>query len=352
MDRSATVLVTGATGFIGGRVVEAMHLSGAAAVRAGIRSWSSAARIARFCVPIVACDVLRPHQLSEAMSGVDVVVHCAAGSEQTIVAGTCNVLEAARQQGVRRVVHLSTAEVYGNCSGTISEDRALTSVGVPYVDAKIEAEALCSRASERGDAVTVLRPSIVYGPFGQSYTVDIARRLKTGKWGRFAGRADGRCNLIYVDDLVRAILLTARSERAAGEAFNLVGPDELTWNEYFERFNAALGLPQLRELSATRARTQSALVVPLRAVGSSVLRRFEDPILRANARSRLLNGVFKRARVIVDTAPTPNQLDRLYPRRAHYSAAKAEELLGYTPTIDLDAGLAMSTRWLAHHRLT
>src|SRR2546430_14479775 len=102
------VLITGAGGFIGGRVAEVLHSSGCAQVRAGVRRWAGAARIGRLPVEIVPCDLADPGQVDAACDGVTAVVQCARvagpGSETPLR----NLLEAAYRRGVTRVVYLST----------------------------------------------------------------------------------------------------------------------------------------------------------------------------------------------------------------------------------------------------
>src|SRR5262245_10664748 len=99
------VLVTGAGGFIGGRVVEVFHRLGRP-VRAGVRRWSSGARIGRFPVEIVQCDVVERANLDVALDGVTAIVHCAVGDRDVVTRDTENVLAAALDASVRRVVHL------------------------------------------------------------------------------------------------------------------------------------------------------------------------------------------------------------------------------------------------------
>jgi uncharacterized protein YbjT (DUF2867 family) len=88
MGSRRTILVTGAGGFIGGRTVEILHRLGDTEVRAGVRRWSGAARIGRFPVDIVHCDILQPDSIARAVEGVDAVVHCAVGDREVTVRGT------------------------------------------------------------------------------------------------------------------------------------------------------------------------------------------------------------------------------------------------------------------------
>jgi nucleoside-diphosphate-sugar epimerase len=236
-----TVLVTGAGGFIGGRVVEVLHASGQVQVRAGVRRWSTAARIGRLPVDIVACDLLDAAQVDAAMTGASAVVHCAVGGHEATVQGTRNVLDAALRHGVRRVVHLSTIDVYGGADGVVTEDSALVATGAAYGDAKIEAEQACMEYGRQGGSVVILRPTIVYGPFSESWTVEFARRMTGGRWLLPEADCLGRCNLVYVDDLVQAVVLGLDAAGVDGQAFNINGPDDVTWHEYFHGMNQSLG---------------------------------------------------------------------------------------------------------------
>ena len=96
-----TYLVTGANGFIGGWLAETLYLRGTR-VRAGAHNWSGAARVARFPIEIVPCDILDAEQVTLALNGVTHVIHCAKGSHESIVTGTQNMLEASLRRGVER----------------------------------------------------------------------------------------------------------------------------------------------------------------------------------------------------------------------------------------------------------
>ena len=178
-----SVLVTGAGGFVGGWVCEALHLSRWAQVRAGIGRWTSAVRIARFPLEIVPCDVLDPNALARALDGIHAVVHCARGADPWVtVEGTRLLLQAAQAAGVRRVVYLSSVAVYGEAAGMVDETTPALGEPTAYARSKLEAEALCHRAAAAGLEVVILRPTLIYGPFGETWTIAYATRLASGRW--------------------------------------------------------------------------------------------------------------------------------------------------------------------------
>lgn len=345
-----TVLVTGAAGFVGGWIAETMHLSRFVSVRAGIRRWSSAARIARFPMEIVICDIMDHEQIAQAMAGANAVVHCAyTDNREIIVQGTKNMLEVAFRQGVESFIYLSTAEVYGkDVRGRIDETFPYQYTGSEYADSKIEAEKLCWEFYGKGLPVTILRPSIVYGPFSER-TNGYAQRLQSGNWGIFKNYGDGKCNLVYADDLVSATLLAISQEEAVGEAFNINGPEVITWNQYFQRFNDVLDLPNLHEISSGRSAFKTAVRDSISAFSGFFLDRFGDPIMNIYLRGGSVSKFMKHVKNSLFTTPSAKELQGLYNRDALYVDSKAQNLLGYNPRFDLDTGLQMCVLWLNHH---
>jgi nucleoside-diphosphate-sugar epimerase len=340
------VLITGAGGFVGGRVTEMAYLSGFARVRAGLRRWSSAARIARFPVDMKLCDVLNREQLSRSIKGCDAVVHCAVGGRDVIVEGTSNALDVALKFGVKRFIHISSAVIYGKASGEIDETFPPRSMGDGYADAKIDAEKICWEYEAKGLPIVILRPSIVYGPFCNQFTVGIAEQLCGGELGDMKTTGEGFCNLIYVDDLVYSIFLSIRLEQAVGQTFNVNGPDQLTWNDYFKEFGAMLGIPNVKSVSRTESKVKSTILGLLKPAASYVGQHYGDAILRTGRTlgvERRIEGI----RSFLKTTPSSYDLG-LFSRKAYYSYAKAARILGYAPRFTISKGLSLSVSWLAH----
>ena len=353
MSEKKTILVTGAGGFIGGWIAESAHLRGAATVRAGVRTWASAARIARFPLEIVLCDIMDKAQIAEALRGADAVVHCAFGDDpRLIVDGTQNMLEVAHAQGNKRFVYISSAEVYGPQTGDIRESDIPTApIPSAYGTAKRTAEQRCQMFFEKGLPTTILRPSIVYGPFSKNWIVKFAARLQSGNWGTFKGYGDGFCNLIYVDDLVSAVLLALDQEQAIGKAFNVNGPERVTWNQYFEQFNTALGLPKLREIEPGQSKSKTRTMGLMEKGARFFLDRWGDQLMTLYMRVDLANKIMKKVKGSINNTPDERELEGLYGRMAYYVPEQARAVLGFAPQVNLETGLRFSAAWLAHHEL-
>jgi len=349
MRRESRVLVTGAGGFIGGRVVEVLHGLGSAQVRAGVRRWASAARIGRLPIEIVPCDLANPAQVDAACAGATAIVHCAVSADPEAVLQMRQLLESAERHGVERFVHLSTMDVYGEPAGDVDEGHPLDSAGghSAYARLKIDLEQVCQEYIARGSPIVILRPTIVYGPFSENWTVELAQRLVSSSWLLPEAAAQGICNLLYVDDLVAAILIALRSDRAVGEAFNVNGGERITWDDYLRVLGTALGRSQLDRHGAFTARAGAWLTLPLRKSAKFLLRRYQNQIMALYQRFGLAKHIMRRAERIIRQVPTPAEF-RLYSRRAFYVTDKANRVLGYEPRFSMRRGVDRSVAWLKH----
>ena len=234
-------LVTGATGLIGRHVAVRLVKSGAR-VRALVRRPEAAVGLARLGVEVVEGDILDRESLPRVMAGVDVLVHAAAlagewgprhAFEQANVRGMSNVLEAAGDAHVGRVVYLSSAAVYGYPTGRLDENAPFQVTGNPYCDTKIEAEKLLWEHHRSGRLpASALRPVVVYGPHDWKFVFKVAEALH-GRGLPLVGGGQHRAQIVSVHDVVDLILLCATRPEALGEAFNCAGEEWLTWRQLF-----------------------------------------------------------------------------------------------------------------------
>jgi nucleoside-diphosphate-sugar epimerase len=249
------VLVLGADGFIGSHLVRSLA-SWATPIGAGRRPRGDPATadpVAR-----LQFDATDEGALTDALRGADAVVNCVLGTSQTTVTGArALVAAAARQSTPPRVVQLSSMAVYGAATGVVAESAPLLGDDA-YGHAKIAAEKEFSRYSQ----AIVLRPGIVYGPRGRHWTDRVARWLIAGRMGDLGALGDGRCNLVYVDDLVTAISQCLRLPGVAGQTFNLAMAQPPTWNEYFIGFARALGAVPVARIGRRRLEIEGKLLAP------------------------------------------------------------------------------------------
>ena len=347
--RNGAVVVTGAGGFIGSRITEVLHEANLGPVRAGVRRWSTAAQVGRLPVEIVHCNVLDSASLDACFAGARAVVHCAIGDATVNIEGTRNVLRAAQKAGVERVTHLSTIDVYGRLDGHYPESAPRVREGAAYGDSKIAAEEICEEFRSQGLPVSVLRPTIVYGPGSALWTVEFADRLLAGTWLFSDDDTGGTCNLVYVDDLVSAVVRTLVVPTPDNGTYNVNGPESITWSSYFRMLNDALGLPPLLQVSRTRSRMAATVMQPVRASAKLVLRQAPGLVKAVYQRSALARRIMKGAESAIRQTPTAGEF-KLYSIRSSFPIDRAREQLGYRPAFPIADGVSLSVSWLRQHR--
>ena len=380
-------LIIGGTGFLGSRLVERLVVEAGVTARVLVRDFSTAARIARFPIEMQRGDVLDPAAVEQAARDCDVIVHCAYGNSgdyahqrRVNVEGTRHVLEAARRTGTRRVVCISTLSVYGALAdGDLTEASPRRKSGSAYGDSKLEAEELALGYHHRHRVpVSVLQPTIIYGPYGPLWTVEVLERLRTTGVLMING-GEGLCNLVYVDDVVSAIAAALVREEAIGETFLISADQPVTWRQYYASYERMLGLSgRTLDLTAAEARAYHRRRRAEQRLGP-VLRRAvrEDPVLReriimtpeAGGVLRLVRrvvpgGVWKGLKgrlgaepertgpslaTVAAPALSPPALHprdiQLHAARAHVRIDKAMAQLGYRPAFDLAAGMDVTGEW-------
>lgn len=223
------VLITGATGFIG-KALAAECLSAGCRVRGTVRSITRAADLPADVEPAVVPDAGPDANWSEPLSGVNVVVHLAgcvhqegsrSGSEHFRVnlAGTEALARAAVEAGVERFVFLSTIKVHGEGGKEpYTESHPYRPHG-DYAISKCEAEkSLRAFATHDAMPITILRPPLIYGPGVKANFLKLLDAVSRGTFLPL-GSVDNRRSLLYLGNLVDAILTTLRRPNAAGSTF-------------------------------------------------------------------------------------------------------------------------------------
>ena len=375
-----TVLVTGGTGFIGGRLVERLVLEEGCRVRVLVRNFARAPRIAGFPIEMRSGDITDRSAVEAATEGCDVVFHCAfdfvptlRGQRRTGVEGTTNVAEAALAAGVERLVHLSTVAVHWPAGdGDLDEDSPWPSSEDAYTLVKREAEERMRELHREGGLpAVILRPTLVYGPFSDFWTLKPIQRMRKGQVPLIDG-GTGLCNAVYVDDVVDAMLLAASRPGVEGKAFLISADAPISWQTFLTALEEAAGVESLVEMSALEVRERIREGERRRSLTFRVGKRLADPRtmerlggsplgrlrrlipgpVRTTAHRWLVERYGEPSDGGVDGSrgrrlvlPDENQI-ALQTSAIHVRIEKARRELGYAPQFDFERGMEASRRFL------
>lgn len=362
------ILVTGGTGFIGGRLVERLILQEQAQVKVLVRNFAKASRISRFPIEMVSGDVSDYSAVQKAVKGCDIIFHCAYTPHGGEV-----VAKAALESGISRMVHVSTFSVYGQTpDGDLRENSAKGAAKDFYSITKLaEENFILDFYTKYHLPVSIIQPTIVYGPYADAWTVWPLSQLKTGRVV-LVDEGNGYCNAVYVDDVVDALLFAATNENAVGQSYLISGESPVTWKEFYRAYENMLGIQSIVDMSKDEIvayRKQQKRAAGTIAQLTKVVRQnsdFHEFIFHLPAylvlRKLFSDSMRKKVRSqLIPSASLKNNIGNVspikefhLPKEEHMSLFlsktrvcidKAKNQLGYHPRFNFDQGMEMTAQW-------
>lgn len=332
--RPAPCLITGATGFVGSRLLEWLDARGRrSAYVAMARSEAAAAGLKAQGRQAIMADLLSPGQAARALQGCDTVIHLAHGHRGP--EATRRLVDAAVKQRLKRFVHISTMSVHGPAPGpeAAHEDTAtIGRYGNDYSDSKAEQEDIVRAAIDRGDLrAVILRPTVVYG-LGGHFEQQVIQQARAGEVTLFDGGL-GVCNAVFVDDVCAAIDAALVRDEALGQAMFINGDRSVTWGEFIRSFAAMVEPPpRFTDLSSAEAKRYWAEhpPEPVGGIATRVLRKLK----RLGGRRPPVAPWPPLGRVLRETFPIT------------FANDKAKRLLDWAPQVDFEQGVGLTRDWL------
>jgi nucleoside-diphosphate-sugar epimerase len=320
------VLITGATGFLGGAMAFALADAGAS-VRALARSPQKAERLRRRGIEVVQGDLTDYESLKRATAGCERVFHVAVSYGSLLqqraanVEGTRLVARAAAEAGAERILHISSIAVYGNnVRGLVRESTPPAPGAFAYAISKTEGEGALINEVCRADSLgyTILRPGMIYGPGSQPWTAKMysLARLRPTPW---FGDGSGTTHPIYVDDVVGLALHAADHTAARGQVFNVTPDPAPSWRTFLGAYQQIAGHDRWLGAPPSLIRGLTRLIGPLTPKHS----------------------MLRDAPEMVDFAT----------QQTTFAMQKARDLLGWQPATDLETGIQNCIPWLREQGL-
>jgi nucleoside-diphosphate-sugar epimerase/MoaA/NifB/PqqE/SkfB family radical SAM enzyme len=323
-----TILVTGASGFLGGALVNALTRANKK-VRILVRKASNLSSLELSKIEqVVTGDITDRNTLCGLMDGIEVVYHCAAklglGRKDeffsTNVNGTENLLQEAVRSNVSRFVYVSSVAVmseYHDHLGSNEDNPYASCWTEPYTPSKIEAEKLALEYGGNGDLkVSVIRPGWIWGP-GDVNTLKIGRAIMSGLMPHI-GEGDNILSLTYITNIVHALILAGNAAHCVKDIFLINDGYKVTQKQLLRAFANRLN-PDARYFSVP---------FPL----SYYLAHIYEVINRS---------IFWKL---------PNTISRhstcVAAKNFMFDLTKAKRVLGYSPPISFDMAVDESVRWI------
>jgi nucleoside-diphosphate-sugar epimerase len=311
--------ITGGSGFIGSHLIDALIKKG----------WDVRALVHRGTIlqqgkiETLKGDICDRAVLGEGLKGTDIVFHLASALGSSVIGrdeffrvnalGTEVVLEAAREQAVKRVIHLSSAGVLGAVkNGHIAAEDYFLRPNQVYDRTKLEGEKAALRFAGDGMDIVVIRPGWAYGPRDRR-TFKLIKAICQRKFV-LATKGEARQSPVYVDDLVRGILLAGEKGKR-GEIYNLAGDEILMAREIVRVIASSCG---------------------------TKIPRFRLPLLPARMSALILEKMFFPLR----REPPLNRAKlSFFLHSKPLSIQKARRELAYSPEVDFGRGIKMALSW-------
>lgn len=326
-----TILITGATGFLGGAMLRAYAERGAdilALTRQDKNQQFSERTKAHPNVRWVNGDITRPETLDPLFENVKIVIH-AAGQlgafditeeqyDAIHVDGTRNLLVAAARAGVDKFLHISSCGVQGPTGKTPQTEDFPYNPSNPYESSKAEAEQMALNFAKEGLPIIIGRPDFLYGPH-DLHVLGLFRAIANQRYVHIGGGM-ATCVPTYIDDCVNGLILALECGRI-GEIYQITGERPVTFRQMTQAIADELNV----------SHTNIGLPRPLAYAAASVC----ELIFPLAGQSPPLT------RGAVDFFGNDHQ----------FSYEKARRLLGYEPRIGLDEGVAKTVAWYREHHL-
>lgn len=319
---SMKVLVTGATGFVGSNIVEALLKQGYQ-VKALVRKTSNIKRLEQKKVELVYGDLLNPESLIIATENVDVVIHAAGilgGFNVTLhelrqihVKGTQNLLKAAKRNRIKRFILISSIAAVGSVK-SVADETTGPRPTTPYDKAKYEGEEIVRRFCNREKIeYTIIRSGFVYGMYEMGKKAKLFQLIQNQKFF-IIGNGKNLVSFVYAENLTQGILLSLNNSKAINNTYIISDKRPYEMNEFINTIAYQLNVKKPLHIPKLIA-YMIAVVLEMIALVNK-----KEPLLSRERISNLTSSF-------------------------GFSIKKAQQELGYNPKIDLEEGIAKTIVW-------
>lgn len=370
--KKARIFITGATGFVGSRLIEILINNFEAEVFALVRNYGKAVRLSRYPINYIWGNLNDDSWFENVPNDIDYIIHCAYGNKgnlhtrkQTDIGGSANVLKLSKERNIKRVVFLSTQSVYAVLSDGIINENSSRKPFDEYGKNKLNAEKVFNDLGNKENIpFVIIQPSAVIGPGAPSFVLRPAREIKNFTVC-FLNDGKGILNWIYIDDLVCAILQCCVNENVIGETFILSSDSPLTYFDYYSRLSECFGLSFLYK-KITKKENEEILTAN-RIKPSDIIKEsisFNKKKARGLLNYSFVRLIYKTAKLVMPPGnmqhsisvvknsytskpflPIEKNYMDFFSSKAIINSSHAKKTFGYSPFFNVDKALERIAFW-------
>jgi nucleoside-diphosphate-sugar epimerase len=248
------IIITGASGFIGSVVTERLVGEDISAL---VRKTSNSSGLRKNTIPLIEGDILDAEGLTRCFTGFDTVVHCAGfvtdwGRKEDFIInnfnGTQNVLNACQESGAKRLIYLSTVDIFGHKNHSLINE--FSRLAVPagwYGKSKVMAEKIVRDAMNKKLLdISIVYPPWVFGKDDRRFIPEIIHALKKKEMLFFRNRGKHTIELCHIDNLAEAIHVILKTKESIGKGFIICDDPKIDFRHFVNKIALELGIPDCR----------------------------------------------------------------------------------------------------------
>ena len=333
------IIIFGANGFVGSAVAESINKD--FDLKCIIRNKNSCSFLSNLGIETKICNSLDYQETLNIIDESSIVINCINGDYNTLVNSTKNIARACIEKKAKKLIHLSSTDVYGNSKGLIDEDSKLVGDRGDYSKAKIDSEKFLYQVDNELPII-ILRPGIIYGPGSSLWTNRIIERKLNG-FNLPKKTESVLCNLTYIYDLVASIK-SACYYKDKNIVCNVISDDQLTWKEYYNAYGISGYDNKINFKSNIYLNLIVWIQAPVRFIARPILKYLRFIVNIMYQKNKYSNTLLKSTQSGLKANPDSNELSLLM-TEVSYSNIKSKKDLKIEYT-SFNKGLKETEVWI------
>ena len=338
------IIIFGANGFVGSAVAE--YINKNYNLKCIIRNKNSCSFLSNLGIESTICNSLNYEETLNSIDESSTVINCINGDYNTLVTSTKNIALACIEKKAKKLIHLSSTDVYGNSKGLVDENSKMVGDRGVYSKAKIDSEKFLHDLKDKLQII-ILRPGIIYGTGSSLWTNRIIERKLNGFNLPHKAKLT-ICNLTYINDLVNSIM-SACEYKKYNITCNIISDDLITWKEYYYSYDIGSYDNKIKFKNDSYIGLIVLMQAPIRFIAKPILKYLRFLVNIMYQKNKYSNTLLKSTQSELKANPDINELNLLV-TDVKYSNLKSKKELNMKYTT-FEAGLKETEIWIKQSNL-